>query len=163
NELAARRAFGDRSALGQRILIWGERVPSEVVGVVRNVHHTGLDADPRPEAWRPIGAVGWANLSPVVRGRVPPEALVRPVRGAVRGGDPRGGPGAAAGTARTDARAGRGLARGAPLHPGGALRGGGSGAAPGARGHLRRHGLRGRAEDSRARGAPRARGDSPRP
>ncbi|HUM13691.1 MAG TPA: ADOP family duplicated permease [Myxococcaceae bacterium] len=83
NELAARRAFGTRSALGQRILIWGERVPSEVVGVVGNVRHTGLDAEPRPEAWRPIGAVGWANLSLVVRGKVPPEALVGSVRAAV--------------------------------------------------------------------------------
>src|SRR5262249_4406414 len=82
-ELPARRAFGDRSALGQRILIWGEHVPSEVVGVVGNVRHTGLDAEPCPEAWRPIGAVGWANLSLVVRGKVPPEALVGPVREAI--------------------------------------------------------------------------------
>lgn len=87
NELAARRAFGGRSALGQRILIWGERVPSEVVGVVGNVRHTGLDAEPRPEAWRPIGAVGWANLSLVVRGKVPPEALVGPVREAIHAVD----------------------------------------------------------------------------
>jgi len=88
NELAARRAFGGRSALGQRILVWGERVPSEVVGVVGNVRHTGLDAEPRPEAWRPIGAVGWANLSLVVRGKVPPETLVGPVRGAIHAVDP---------------------------------------------------------------------------
>ena len=87
NELAARRAFGTRSALGQRILVWGERVPSEVVGVVGNVRHTGLDAEPRPEAWRPIGAVGWANLSLVVRGKVPPEALVAPVRTAIHSVD----------------------------------------------------------------------------
>ena len=87
NELAARRAFGGRSALGQRILIWGEQVPSEVVGVVGNVRHTGLDAEPRPEAWRPIGAVGWANLSLVVRGKVPPEALVGPVRAAIHAVD----------------------------------------------------------------------------
>ena len=88
NELAARRAFGGRSALGQRILVWGERVPSEVVGVVGNVRHTGLDAEPRPEAWRPIGAVGWANLSLVVRGKVPPEALVGPVRESIHSVDP---------------------------------------------------------------------------
>ena len=88
NELAARRAFGPRSALGQRILIWGERVPSEVVGVVGNVRHTGLDAEPRPEAWRPVGAVGWANLSLVVRGKVPPEALVGQVRAATHAVDP---------------------------------------------------------------------------
>ncbi|HEY1905498.1 MAG TPA: ADOP family duplicated permease [Myxococcaceae bacterium] len=87
NELAARRAFGGRSPLGQRILIWGETVPSEVVGVVGNVHHTGLDAEPRPEAWRPIGAVGWANLSLVVRGKVAPEALIGPVRAAIHSVD----------------------------------------------------------------------------
>ncbi len=87
NELAARRAFGPRSALGQRILVWGEQVPSEVVGVVGNVRHTGLDAEPRPEAWRPVGAVGWANLSLVVRGKVPPEALVGPVRAAIHSVD----------------------------------------------------------------------------
>jgi predicted permease len=88
NELAARRAFGDRSALGQRILIWGEKVPSEVVGVVGNVRHTGLDAQPRPEAWRPIGAVGWSNLSLVVRGKVPPESLITPVKAAIHAVDP---------------------------------------------------------------------------
>ena len=88
NELAARRAFGGRSALGQRILVWGERVPSEVVGVVGNIRHTGLDAEPRPEAWRPIGAVGWANLSLVVWGKVPPEALVGPVRESIHSVDP---------------------------------------------------------------------------
>ncbi|RPH68227.1 MAG: FtsX-like permease family protein [Myxococcaceae bacterium] len=87
NELAARRAFGNRSALGQQVLVWGERVPSEVVGVVGNVRYTGLDAEPRPEAWRPIGAVGWANLSLVVRGKVLPEALVAPVRAAIHSVD----------------------------------------------------------------------------
>src|SRR5262249_11735847 len=83
NELAAKRAFGTRSPLGQRILVWGEEVPSEVVGVVGNVRHTGLDAEPRPEAWRPVGAVGWANLSLGVGGKVRAEALVAPVRAAI--------------------------------------------------------------------------------
>jgi predicted permease len=88
NELAARRAFGERSALGQRILVWGEKVPSEVVGVVGNVRHTGLDAQPRPEAWRPIGAVGWSNLALVVRGKVPPDSLIAPVKAAIHAVDP---------------------------------------------------------------------------
>ena len=86
-EHAARRAFGSRSPLGQQVLVWGERIPSEVVGVVGNIRHTGLDAEPRPEAWRPIGAVGWANLSLVVRGKVPPEALVASVRAAIHSVD----------------------------------------------------------------------------
>jgi len=88
NEEAARRAFGTQSALGQRILIWGEKEPSEVVGVVGNIRHTGLDALPRPEAWRPIGAIGWANLSLVVRGPVSATALAPSVRAAVRAVDP---------------------------------------------------------------------------
>src|SRR5262249_9299206 len=77
NELAAKRAFGTRSPLGQRILVWGEEVPSEVVGVVGNVRHTGLDAEPRPEAWRPVGAVGRANLSLVGRRRWWPGCVLR--------------------------------------------------------------------------------------
>ena len=87
NELAARRAFGTRSPLGQRIMVWGEDEPSEVIGVVGNVRHTGLDAEPRPEAFRPLGAIGWANLSLVVRGKVPPAALLASVRVAVHSVD----------------------------------------------------------------------------
>ena len=88
NEEAARRAFGTKSALGQRILIWGEKEPSEVVGIVGNIRHTGLDAQPRPEAWRPIGAIGWANLSLVLRGPVSAAALAPSVRSAVHAVDP---------------------------------------------------------------------------
>jgi putative ABC transport system permease protein len=87
NEAAARRAFPGRSALGQRILVWGEQEPSEVVGVVGDVRHTGLDGEPRPEAWRPLGAVAWPNLALVVRGKVPAQALVTSVRETVRSVD----------------------------------------------------------------------------
>ncbi|MBF5046393.1 FtsX-like permease family protein [Aggregicoccus sp. 17bor-14] len=80
NETAARRAFPAGNALGQRILVWGEETPSEVVGVVGDVRHTGLDAEPRPEAWRPVGAVGWPNLTLVVRGKVRAGALLPVVR-----------------------------------------------------------------------------------
>jgi putative ABC transport system permease protein len=51
------------------------------------VRHTGLDTVPRPEAWRPLGAVGWPNLALVVRGKVPAAALAAPVREAVWGLD----------------------------------------------------------------------------
>jgi predicted permease len=83
NESAARRAFPGRSALGERILVWGETVPSEVVGVVGNVRHVGLEAEPRPEAWRPLGAVGWSNLSIAVRGRGPVSSLAAVVRSTI--------------------------------------------------------------------------------
>jgi predicted permease len=77
NQAAAQRAFPGQSAIGKRVLVWGETTPSEVVGVVGNVHHTGLDSDPRPEAYRPLGAVGWSNLSLVVRGKGPLAQRIR--------------------------------------------------------------------------------------
>lgn len=87
NESAARRAFPHESPLGRRVFVWGEKTPSEIVGVVGDVRHTGLDTVPRPEAWRPLGAVGWPNLALVVRGKVPAASLVAPVREAVWGLD----------------------------------------------------------------------------
>ncbi|HET7784403.1 MAG TPA: FtsX-like permease family protein, partial [Myxococcales bacterium] len=83
NQEAARRAFGNRSALGQRVLVWGETVPAEVVGVVGDVHHLGLEGQPHPEAWRTLGAVGWPNLMLVVRGKVPAPQLAAPLRQAI--------------------------------------------------------------------------------
>jgi putative ABC transport system permease protein len=77
NEAAARRAFPGRSPIGERILVWGEKVPAEIVGVVGNVRHAALDEDPRPEAFRPLGAVGWPNLALAVRGKGALEPVVR--------------------------------------------------------------------------------------
>ena len=88
NQAAARRAFPAGNAIGQRVLVWGEAVPSEVVGVVGNVHHLGLETQPRPEAWRPLGAVGWPNLMLIVRGKVPSAQLAAPVREVIRELDP---------------------------------------------------------------------------
>jgi len=50
---------------------------------VGNVRHVGLEADPRPEAWRPVGAVGWSNLSLAVRTRGAPAAASPAVRDAI--------------------------------------------------------------------------------
>jgi predicted permease len=83
NEAAARRAFPGQSAIGKRVYVWGEKEPHEVVGVVGNVRHVGLEAEPRPEAYRPLGAIGWPNLSLAVRGKVPPAQLAHSVREAV--------------------------------------------------------------------------------
>ncbi|HEY6908385.1 MAG TPA: ADOP family duplicated permease [Myxococcales bacterium] len=83
NQAAARRAFPSGSAVGQRVLVWGETVPGEVVGVVGDVHHLGLEAQPRPEAWRTLGAVGWPNLMLAMRGKVPAARLVAPLREAI--------------------------------------------------------------------------------
>ncbi|HUJ28036.1 MAG TPA: ABC transporter permease [Myxococcales bacterium] len=87
NEAAANKAFGGRSALGQQVLVWGEAMPSVVVGVVGDIHHLGLEAQPRPEAFRPLGVVGWPNLMLVMRGKVPAPQLAAPLRAAIHGMD----------------------------------------------------------------------------
>src|SRR5262249_15266672 len=56
-------------------------------GVAGNIHHVGLETQPRPEAFRPLGVVAWPNLMLVVRGRVPAPQLAGPVRRAVWGMD----------------------------------------------------------------------------
>jgi hypothetical protein len=58
-----------------------------VVGVVGDIHHVGLETQPRPEAFRPLGVVGWPNLMLVVRGRVPAPELAGPLRQAIWGMD----------------------------------------------------------------------------
>lgn len=83
NEAAARKAFPTGDALGQKILVWGETTPSVVVGVAGDIHHLGLEAQPRPEAFRPLGVVAWPNLMLVVRGRVPAPRLAAPLRQAI--------------------------------------------------------------------------------
>lgn len=87
NQAAARRAFGGQGALGREVLVWGEAKPSVVVGVVGDVHHLGLEAQPRPEAFRPIGVVGWPNLMLVARGKVPAPQLGSSLRAAIQGLD----------------------------------------------------------------------------
>ena len=56
SESAARKFWGGLSAVGRRVKLGAnpERAPwITVVGVVGDVHHIGLDTDPRPEIYRP--------------------------------------------------------------------------------------------------------------
>jgi putative ABC transport system permease protein len=95
NEALARRAWPDGNALGQRITmggnVGGERT---VVGIVADIRHRGLDAEPRPEMYLPHAQ--WANgggsaearLYLVVRTARDPRALIAPMRSAIRALDP---------------------------------------------------------------------------
>jgi putative ABC transport system permease protein len=49
NQAFVRRYFPDGHALGKRIVVrWSDEVPSEIVGVVGDVHHDDLTAGPQP-------------------------------------------------------------------------------------------------------------------
>ncbi len=66
NEALAHRAWPDGSPVGQRIRMGGlDSSWRTVVGVVANVHHRGLDADPRPEIYFPHAQ--WTNGGGAIR------------------------------------------------------------------------------------------------
>lgn len=81
NESLARRFWPGADPLGKRLrarnATGGEW--AEVVGVVADVHHIGLDFDPVPELYRPLTQYPHGGMTLVVRTRTRPETLVRGV------------------------------------------------------------------------------------
>ena len=88
----ARRFWGERSPLGDRVAQTGREL-GEIVGVVGDVHHEGLDAEPRPtlylvhaqspRTWFPV-----RGMTLTLRSAVEPTALVSAVRREVQAADP---------------------------------------------------------------------------
>ena len=81
----ARSLFGDpASAIGQRLVQKGggrdEDTVVEVVGVVADVRHEGLDVAPRPELFRPLEQTFMFPMHLVVRTGSDPAALAGAVR-----------------------------------------------------------------------------------
>jgi putative ABC transport system permease protein len=64
----------------------GER--AEVVGVVGNVLHVGVDSPPRPEVYVPYAVDPWPFVTLVAHGRVPPATLAGTLRAEVAAIDP---------------------------------------------------------------------------
>ena len=97
NRTLASRVWPDGDAVGQRILLGGGPVDSvwrTVVGVVGDVRHRGLDAEPRPEIYLPHAqfpaGTGPAlrTLRVVLRSEGDPTALTGPLRAALSELDP---------------------------------------------------------------------------
>jgi putative ABC transport system permease protein len=84
NDMAARRLWGQRSPLGQRLSVGGHE--AEVVGVVGNVRHEGLDALPVPELYRPAAQSGGGGATYVARTSVPPGPVMRTLQSALETG-----------------------------------------------------------------------------
>lgn len=78
NETLARRYFGGAAPLGQRIELWGET--REIVGVVGDVHHQGLDEPPAPELYLPQAQAPTAMAFLVVRTAGDPAGIAAAVR-----------------------------------------------------------------------------------
>jgi putative ABC transport system permease protein len=90
NETFARRFFPGAEALGQRIIIEGESgdnvapPPREIVGVVGDVRHDGLDTDAGPEYYVPYTQTAEPGMSLVVRSSADNPGLAGNVREAIK-------------------------------------------------------------------------------
>jgi putative ABC transport system permease protein len=71
NETLARTAFSGQEPIGKHILNFGPRMNDiQIVGIVGNVRHVGLDTPPRPEVYLPFGQGHWPSAFMVVRSQV---------------------------------------------------------------------------------------------
>lgn len=90
---AAERAWPGRSALGRtvRVNVWGgSEEPFEVIGVVEDVRHAGLDRDPGPRLYFDVRGWSWADweFQVAVAGEGGLDRLLPPVRDVLASMDP---------------------------------------------------------------------------
>ncbi len=96
NETAARRFWPDVDPIGQRINMDRQTRWMEIVGVVGDVRHEALNADPQPEVYIPerqgfvaLGIGLGRTLSLVVRAALDGMSIAPAIRAAVAGIDPQ--------------------------------------------------------------------------
>jgi putative ABC transport system permease protein len=84
NHAAAQRYFPNESSLGHRIRLGGTQEWREIVGVVGDVRHWGLDSKINPEMYLPEAQtpVGWMNL--MIRSNAGMETLAPALRAQVQ-------------------------------------------------------------------------------
>ncbi len=87
NLALARDAFPGQDPIGKYIVNFGPAQDKiQIVGVVGNVHHVGLETAPRPEIYLPFGQAHWPSAYMVVRSKIrDPLALVSASQSAVWG------------------------------------------------------------------------------
>ncbi|MBX9603705.1 MAG: ABC transporter permease [Bryobacteraceae bacterium] len=87
NQALARRYFPNENPLGRRIQLGsgsGNEPWITIVGVVGDLRHFGIDAEPRPEAYRPFGVNPLFHPIIVVRASRDPERMSRELTAAMR-------------------------------------------------------------------------------
>jgi putative ABC transport system permease protein len=90
NDAMRRRFWPDRDPVGEQLSITRGRttVWREIVGIVGDIRHSGLGADPDPEIYMPYAHDPFMFLRIAVRSRAEPEALAGAMRAAVWAVDP---------------------------------------------------------------------------
>ncbi len=88
NETMARRYWPNTSPLGKRVLFVGTKDWREVVGIVRDVRHWGLDQPVNPEMYLPLRQYPSSGVTFVMATDQDPGSLASAVREQLRGVDP---------------------------------------------------------------------------
>ena len=88
NETMARRHWPNEDPIGRRVLISWDAVEDEVIGVVGDVKHTGLDAEPRAMTYWPYMRNAYSTMTVTVRTAGDTGRVVSSIVGLVRQLDP---------------------------------------------------------------------------
>ena len=88
NQTMARRYWPGTSPIGRRVRLVGEENWRQVVGIVQDVRHWGLDRPVNPELYFPALQYPFGTMSFVVQSSEDPAALVSAIRENVRAVDP---------------------------------------------------------------------------
>jgi len=89
NEALVRRHWPGEDPIGKRIKIsWSDDREDEIVGVVGNVRHSGLDAEARSTTYWPYARNPYAAMTVTVRTTGDAASVVSAIRGIVRDRDP---------------------------------------------------------------------------
>ena len=84
NETMARKFWPQEDPIGRAIRLGGSDGPRlAVVGIVGDVHHTGLDEDVQRQFFRPYTQAGWPVMNIVVRTTTAPATFITPVKKAL--------------------------------------------------------------------------------
>jgi putative ABC transport system permease protein len=87
DEILARQYFPNENPLGRRMRLWGE--PREIVGIVSQVHHYGLEKESEPTIYAPYEQMPNKAMAVAVRTTMDTQAVVKAVKQAVWSVDPR--------------------------------------------------------------------------
>jgi putative ABC transport system permease protein len=82
----ARRYWPNENPIGRRMRLWGKF--REVVGIVGQVHHYGLEKEPEPTIYAPFEQMTDKAMALAVRTTMETEAVVKAVKQAVWSADP---------------------------------------------------------------------------
>jgi putative ABC transport system permease protein len=90
SEALRRREWPTESPVGRRLRVsWqGKPVEAEIVGVVSQIRHDGLDTAPRSEVFLPLQQFPFASMTYVVRGTGDAAALIERVKERIWAVDP---------------------------------------------------------------------------